>query len=282
MRSMAPRRRWPDRADARYAICSAATFLKWSIADFAPVVTVSRSNVSSTSPVTGVSADVRIIALFGRARCGVWHAGSRSGSRQTSGSSRSCPRCGADRNCQIDSRGMPCGRSSRCLRRNSPACSGWMHQNCANRHERDDGLDQPHQRHAGCCRAAQQRLDMLARIIARPGLVIDRTATPPGSSSRGSRRRARSRNLLRLGSIPVAPLHMTLWSSEPGSGVRMTHSTMSRGSSRWMISISRRIDSGVSAGHEDVARIGEDALLLPSEQHLAVFGDLVLRLLSRP
>ena len=42
--------------------------------------------------------------------------------------------------------------------------------------------------------------------------------------------------------------HNTLWSSEPGNGVRMLNSSMSSGSSRWMMAMSRRIDSGVSPG----------------------------------
>ena len=56
---------------------------------------------------------------------------------------------------------------------------------------------------------------------------------------------------------------------------------MSSGSSFWMIAISRLMVSGVSAGKaEDVARQRHDALRLPGEQHLAVFGDLVLALLG--
>ncbi len=75
--------------------------------------------------------------------------------------------------------------------------------------------------------------------------------------------------------------HSTLWSSEPGSGVRMKNSRMSSGSSFLMISMSSRIDSGVSNGKaEDVARRGDGAGVLPGEQHLAVFGDLVLALLG--
>ena len=83
------------------------------------------------------------------------------------------------------------------------------------------------------------------------------------------------------GSIHTPFSHSTLWSSEPGSGVRMKNSSMSSGSSFLMISRSCRIDSGRVVGEaEDVARIGDDADPFPFEQHLAVLGDLVLPLLG--
>ena len=48
-----------------------------------------------------------------------------------------------------------------------------------------------------------------------------------------------------------------------------------------MISMSRRIDSLVSAGEaEDVAGQREDAALVPLLEHVAIFGDLVLALVG--
>src|SRR5215203_4193499 len=84
------------------------------------------------------------------------------------------------------------------------------------------------------------------------------------------------------GSIHSPLVYRTLWSSEPGKGVRMKNSRMSSGSSFLMISMSSRIDSGVSNGEaEDIPRGRDRACVLPGEQHFAVFGDLVLALLGR-
>ena len=84
------------------------------------------------------------------------------------------------------------------------------------------------------------------------------------------------------GSIQTPFCQSTLWSSEPGRGVRKKNSRISSGNSRLMISMSRRIDSLVSAGKaEDIAGIGDGAVLAPFLQHLAIFGDLVLPFLGR-
>src|SRR5262249_2315576 len=47
-----------------------------------------------------------------------------------------------------------------------------------------------------------------------------------------------------------------------------------------MIAMSRRIVSGVSRGTQDVAGERDYALRLPGQQHLSIFGDLVLPFLG--
>ncbi|MNC92069.1 hypothetical protein D3C83_84320 [compost metagenome] len=54
--------------------------------------------------------------------------------------------------------------------------------------------------------------------------------------------------MFRSGSIGTCRRYRFLWSSDPGSGVRKKNSSRSTGSSRLMISMSRRIVSLVSAG----------------------------------
>src|ERR1700733_6218669 len=57
---------------------------------------------------------------------------------------------------------------------------------------------------------------------------------------------------------------------------------MSIGSSRWIIAISLRIESGVSGREtQDVSSERQNAVVLPGQEHLAVFSDLVLSLLRR-
>ena len=82
------------------------------------------------------------------------------------------------------------------------------------------------------------------------------------------------------GSIQAPFCDSTLWSSEPGSGVRQKNSRISSGSSFLMISMSWRIElRRVVREAQDVAGIGDHARSLPREQHVAILGDAVLPLL---
>ena len=129
-------------------------------------------------------------------------------------------------------------------------------------------------------RAAQHRLDVLERVIALPGQpvgvvpfrarharmcgadVIEVVLVEVGSSARPARKK----------------LQMILRARQRRQVEELQQST---GSSCLITSMSCRIEfDGVVREAEDVAGIGDDAGLLPGEQHLAVFGDLVLPLLG--
>src|SRR5262245_29664412 len=96
-------------------------------------------------------------------------------------------------------------------------------------------------------RPAKDRACVLGRIVARPchavGVFPFRIA-----HLRMMRDAVVEVIFVHVRIHPGAVLQKTLWSSEPGKGVRKKNSRISSGNSHLMISTSRRIESLVSEG----------------------------------
>ena len=183
---------------------------------------------------------------------------------------------------QVLSRGRPGRRSDGCLRRRIPALQR-VHVFQANRRrERDQHLDEAAHRYACCCRATQQRLHVLGRVVERPGLVVDRLPLLPCSSWG-----AASAGMFHVVCVEVR-LHRDALLPEDLMVLRAGQ----RGQAEELDDVERQLalnDRDIAPDRlrrvrrkaQDVPGKRDDALRLPGQQHLAILGDLVLALLRR-